>query len=106
MPSSPAPCSNRSNLLRAGQEALYSGSQVLRSLLPEPHSGVPHEPRRLQEATHVKHYFHPTSRAVTTDWMLKELDAPHEQIVIDFPAGENNSLNTARSTRWAKFHRS
>ena len=39
----------------------------------------------------MKHYFHPMSRGVTTDWMLKELDAPHEQIVIDFPAGENNS---------------
>jgi glutathione S-transferase len=39
----------------------------------------------------MKHYFHPMSRGTTTDWMLKELDAPHEQIVIDFPAGENNS---------------
>ena len=36
----------------------------------------------------MKHYFHPTSRAVTTDWMLKELDAPHEQIVVRAPAGE------------------
>ena len=39
----------------------------------------------------MKHYFHPMSRAVTTDWMLKELDAPHEQIIIDFPAGENDT---------------
>ena len=39
----------------------------------------------------MKHYFHPMSRAVTTDWMLKELDAPHEQIFVDFPAGENNT---------------
>ncbi len=39
----------------------------------------------------MKHYFHPMTRAVTSDWMLKELDAPHEQIVIDFPAGEQNS---------------
>lgn len=39
----------------------------------------------------LKHYYHPMSRAVTTDWMLKELGAPHEQIVIDFPAGENNT---------------
>jgi glutathione S-transferase len=31
------------------------------------------------------------SRAVTTDWMLKELDAPHEQIVIDYTTGENNT---------------
>ncbi len=39
----------------------------------------------------MKHYFHPMSRGATTDWMLKELDAPHEQIVVDFLAGENNS---------------
>ena len=31
------------------------------------------------------------SRAVTTHWMLTELEAEHEQIVIDFPAGENNT---------------
>jgi len=36
----------------------------------------------------VKHYFHPRTRAVTTDWMLRELDAPHEQIVVPIPAGE------------------
>jgi glutathione S-transferase len=39
----------------------------------------------------MKHYFHPMSRGATSDWMLKELDAPHEQIVVDFPAGETNS---------------
>ena len=39
----------------------------------------------------MKHYYNPMSRAVTTDWMLKELDAEHEQIIIDFTAGENNS---------------
>lgn len=39
----------------------------------------------------IKHYFNPMSRALTTDWMLKELDAPHEQIVIDFAAGENDT---------------
>ncbi len=44
--------------------------------------------RESEEAAHVKHYFSPTSRAVTTDWMLKELDAPHEQIVVPAPAGE------------------
>ncbi len=38
----------------------------------------------------MKHYFYP-GRAITTDWMLKELDAPHEQIVVDFPGGENDS---------------
>ncbi len=36
----------------------------------------------------MKHYFHPMSRAVTTHWMLKELDVEHEQVLIDFPAGE------------------
>ena len=39
----------------------------------------------------LKHYYHPMSRGVTTDWMLKELDAPHEQILVDFPAGANNT---------------
>ena len=39
----------------------------------------------------MKHYFHPMSRAVTSDWMLKELNAPHEQIIVDFPAGETNT---------------
>ena len=41
--------------------------------------------------TTLKHYYHPMSRAVSTDWMLKELDAPHEQILVDFPAGANNT---------------
>lgn len=39
----------------------------------------------------MKHYYHPMSRAVTTDWMLKELDVAHEQIIIDISTGENNS---------------
>ena len=38
----------------------------------------------------MKHYFNPMSRAVTTDWMLKELDAQHEQIIIDFTNDENS----------------
>ncbi len=37
----------------------------------------------------MKHYFNPMSRGMTTDWMLKELDVPHENIVIDFAAGAN-----------------
>jgi glutathione S-transferase len=37
----------------------------------------------------MKHYFHPMSRGVTTHWMLAELDVEHEQIVVDFLAGEN-----------------
>jgi glutathione S-transferase len=39
----------------------------------------------------MKHYFNPMSRAVTTDWMLKELDVPHERIVVDVSTGENNT---------------
>ncbi|MCR9259994.1 MAG: glutathione S-transferase family protein [Pseudomonadaceae bacterium] len=39
----------------------------------------------------MKHYYHPMSRAVTTHWMLTELDAEHEQVVIDYTAGENNT---------------
>jgi len=39
----------------------------------------------------MKHYFNPMSRGVTTDWMLKELGVPHEQVVIDIAAGENKS---------------
>ena len=39
----------------------------------------------------MKHYFHPMSRAVGTHWMLTELEADHEQIVIDFTKGENNT---------------
>lgn len=38
----------------------------------------------------MKHYFNPMSRAVTTDWMLKELDAQHEQVIIEVATGENN----------------
>ncbi|MCJ8299413.1 MAG: glutathione S-transferase family protein [Pseudomonadales bacterium] len=39
----------------------------------------------------MKHYYNPMSRAVTTDWMLKERDVQHQQILIDFTTGENNS---------------
>lgn len=31
----------------------------------------------------MKHYYNPMSRAVTTDWMLKELGIEHQQITID-----------------------
>ena len=41
----------------------------------------------------MKHYYNPMSRAISTDWMLKELDAPHEQIRIDFKINENNSAD-------------
>ena len=36
----------------------------------------------------MKHYFNPMSRAATTHWMLTELDVEHEQVFIDFLAGE------------------
>ena len=39
----------------------------------------------------MKHYFFPLSRAATTAWMLKELDVPHEAIVVDTANGEQNS---------------
>lgn len=39
----------------------------------------------------MKHYYHPMSRAVTTDWMLTELEVEHEQVVVDFRAGENDT---------------
>lgn len=39
----------------------------------------------------MKHYCNPKSRAATTIWMLKELDVPHEQIVVDFAAAEQES---------------
>jgi glutathione S-transferase len=39
----------------------------------------------------MKHYFNPMSRAVTTHWMLTELDAEHEQIVVDLASGQTGS---------------
>ena len=39
----------------------------------------------------MKHYYNPMSRAVTSDWMLKELGVEHERVVIDIQAGEQNS---------------
>lgn len=51
----------------------------------------------------MKHYFNPMSRGVTTDWMLKELDVPHEQIIIDVLAGENNSPEFRKINPMAKI---
>ncbi len=39
----------------------------------------------------MKHYFNPMSRAVTTHWMLLELGVEHEQILVDFMAGEGKT---------------
>lgn len=39
----------------------------------------------------MKHYFNPMSRAITTDWMLKELGVQYDQITIDFARNENNT---------------
>ncbi len=36
----------------------------------------------------MKHYYNPASRALTTDWMLKELGVEHERVTVDFQAGE------------------
>ena len=38
----------------------------------------------------MRHYFNPMSRAATSDWMLKELDAAHERVVVDIQAGEQD----------------
>jgi glutathione S-transferase len=43
------------------------------------------------ETCSIKHYFHPMSRAVTTNWMLQELDAPFEEVVVDYMQGDNLS---------------
>ena len=39
----------------------------------------------------MRHYFNPMSRAVTTHWMLTELDVPHEQVVVDVFSGETDT---------------
>lgn len=39
----------------------------------------------------MKHYFNPMSRAISTHWMLTELEVEHEQIVVDFMSGEGKS---------------
>lgn len=39
----------------------------------------------------MKHYCNPRSRAVTTMWMLEELGVPHDEVVLDFAAGEQRS---------------
>ena len=41
----------------------------------------------------MKHYFNPMSRAVTTHWMLTELDVPHEQIMVDVHAGATDAAD-------------
>ena len=41
----------------------------------------------------MKHYYNPMSRAISTDWMLKELDVQHEKINIDFATNENNTAD-------------
>ena len=39
----------------------------------------------------MRHYCNPMSRAVTTMWMLAELDVPCEEITVDIAAGEQRS---------------
>lgn len=51
----------------------------------------------------MKHYYNPMSRAVTTDWMLKELDIKHEQICIDFSANNPELLELRRINPMGKL---
>lgn len=51
----------------------------------------------------MKHYYHPMSRAVTTDWLLTELDAEHERVVVDFHAGENDTPEYRRINPMGKI---
>lgn len=39
----------------------------------------------------MKHYFNPMSRAVTTNWMLMETGAEHEQVLVDIASGDTRS---------------
>ena len=39
----------------------------------------------------MKHYFNPMSRAITTHWMLTELDVEHDQVIVDVQAGESRT---------------
>ena len=39
----------------------------------------------------MKHYFNPKSHAVTTHWMLTELNAEHEQVFMDVTSGATRS---------------
>ena len=41
----------------------------------------------------MQHYSNPMSRGVTTQWMLMELGAEHEPVVVDFQAGETRTAD-------------
>ncbi|RBP48792.1 glutathione S-transferase family protein [Arenicella xantha] len=51
----------------------------------------------------MKHYFNPMSRGVTTDWMLKELDAPHEQVIVDLANEDDNLLDLRKINPMGKL---
>jgi len=51
----------------------------------------------------MKHYFNPMSRAVTTNWMLTELGAEHEQVLVDFVAGDSRSPEYRRINPMGKI---
>ena len=51
----------------------------------------------------MKHYFNPMSRAVTTHWMLTELGAEYEQIVVDFASAETGSPEYRRINPMGKI---
>lgn len=44
----------------------------------------------------MERYFHSTSRAVTSDWMLRELHAPHDQILRRHPGRRTERAGVAR----------
>ena len=45
----------------------------------------------LDNEVDMKHYFNPMSRALTTHWMLTELNAEHEQVLVDIQAGDTRT---------------
>jgi len=51
----------------------------------------------------MKHYYNPRSRAITTHWMLTELGAAHEQVVVDLAAGETASPEFRRINPMGKI---
>jgi glutathione S-transferase len=51
----------------------------------------------------MKHYYNSMSRAVTTDWILKELDIKHEQIGIDFTTNTPELLQLRRINPMGKI---
>ena len=51
----------------------------------------------------MKHYSHPMSRAVTTNWILQELGESCEQVIVDFMKGENKTAEFLAINPMAKL---